>query len=96
MRNRWGIDVRKGMIVKAHHPRGGVIAGTVKAVTRMSGYGYRATLNEGYSVGLDDIYEATQVQHTGARAKNPLRRRGPPKGKVPPQLRKFQFKKGRR
>lgn len=30
------------------------------------------------------------------RESNPSRRRGPPKGKVPPHLRRFLFKKGHR
>jgi hypothetical protein len=37
------------------------------------------------------------LKEAAQRAPNPLRkRRGPPKGKVPPQLRRYLFKKGHR
>lgn len=58
MKNRFNLDIARGMDVVANHPRGGDVHGTVTKLARMAGYGWRATLDSGMSVALDDIKSA--------------------------------------
>ena len=55
MRNRWGVDVKRGQWAWAHHPRGGVIEGRVIKIENEPGRGRVVTLDSGYSVALDDV-----------------------------------------
>lgn len=55
--NRWGVNIRRGQRVSAHHPRGGSIEGTVTRVHRMQGYGLRAALDNGSDISIDDVYK---------------------------------------
>lgn len=60
--NRWNKDIRKGMHVLAHHPRGGHITGVVASFDTMKGYGKQAKLANGAACGLDDIIEACKPE----------------------------------
>jgi len=59
--NRWGKVVTVGAIIKAHQARGGLLTGKVVKFDSRSrfarAYGTQATLDNGVSVGLDDIVE---------------------------------------
>lgn len=55
MRNRWGIEIKKGYYVFAHHPRGGMIEGKAQVIDREPGRGYVITLDSGYTVAADDV-----------------------------------------
>lgn len=59
--NRWGKTIRVGDAVTAHHPRGGSITGKVTKIARMSGYGIRATLDSGHSIGIDDAHSIVRA-----------------------------------
>jgi hypothetical protein len=58
MKNRFGIEVKRGMRVTCAHPRGGHESGTVVRVAQEQAYGWRATMDSGMSCALDDISEA--------------------------------------
>jgi hypothetical protein len=58
MKNRFGLEISRGMRVTAAHPRGGDIVGRVSKLARMPAYGWRATLDNAQSVGIDDIRTA--------------------------------------
>lgn len=53
MRNRWGVEIKKGNWVLAHHPRGGTIEGRIVSIER--GGERRITLDTGYSIAPDDV-----------------------------------------
>lgn len=55
MRNRWGVEIKRGYYVFAHHPRGGMIEGRVLAIDRESGRGVVLTLDSGATVSADDV-----------------------------------------
>ena len=60
MRNRWGIDVRKGYYVRASDSRGGaaregVVVSIEKTGAFARAYGPQVKLDNGIVVGLDDI-----------------------------------------
>lgn len=63
MKNRWGFEVKRGMKVTAHHPRGGQICGTVEFIDRTSKfaqtYGARAVLDSGHTISVDDLRGVT-------------------------------------
>lgn len=61
MRNRWGIELKRGLQVTCHHPRGGKEQGTIASFHRMSVYGWRVVLDTGFSAGIDDVCEARNV-----------------------------------
>lgn len=68
---------------------------------RKGGYGGVYVEKEGRSVHVAyKVSEARRwvdsVLREAQRVKNPIRRRGPPKGRIPPQLRRYLFKKGHR
>lgn len=54
MKNRYGFEVRRGAVVRAHLPRGGSVHGVVTALRRMPGYGWRATVDNAHTVSVDD------------------------------------------
>jgi hypothetical protein len=58
--NRWNLEFAKGDKVRAHHPRGGTISGTVSRIYKMQGYGRRVDFAEGNSVGVDDVCEVIE------------------------------------
>ncbi len=81
MRNRWGIEVEKGMIVSFHHARGNpVLVSFVKRFSRVSPYGWRVETSTGHSCSIDDIVKATKPQwmRKGARIEVPHCRNGRP------------------
>jgi hypothetical protein len=53
MRNRWGVEIKKGNWVLAHHPRGGMIEGRIRSISR--GPDAYVTLDSGQTVTPDDI-----------------------------------------
>ena len=59
MRNRWGVEVKKGYYAWASGPRGDKVEGVVAAIDRSSdfarAYGPRVTFAGGASVGIDDV-----------------------------------------
>lgn len=55
MRNRWGVDVKKGHWVRFSLPRGGQAEDNVSRVEREPGRGYVVTLESGRTVALDDV-----------------------------------------
>lgn len=59
MRNRWGVEVKKGHCVRYSMPRGGNGEGVVAKIDRTSdmakAYGARVILEDGFSVGIDDV-----------------------------------------
>lgn len=61
MRNRWGVEIKRGRFAFARGPRGGDIQGRIVSIDRTSAlakaYGPRVTLEGGQSVGADDISE---------------------------------------
>jgi hypothetical protein len=74
MRNRFGIEIKKGFYVYAHHPRGGTIEGRVEKIER--GAGGRITLDSGYSIAPDDVTQTLgpmTVGRGGVVKQNPAR-----------------------
>lgn len=61
MQNRWGIELRRGLQVTCHHPRGGKFSGAIAGFARMPGYGWRVKLDSGATAGIDDVCEAHHV-----------------------------------
>lgn len=53
MRNRWGIEIKKGYHAWAHHPRGGTIEGKIWKIDR-DGY---VTFDSGQTATVDDVFE---------------------------------------
>ena len=60
MRNRWGIELKRGLFVTCNHPRGGKESGVIKGFERISGYGWRVILDSGFSAGIDDVSETRE------------------------------------
>lgn len=58
MRNRFGVDVRRGFVVSFHTARGEVRCGVVRKFYRISGYGWRVETSVG-DCGVDDVIKAT-------------------------------------
>lgn len=78
MRNRWGVEVKKGYHVWAHHARGGMIEGKVREIYKDSAYGPRVVLDSGYTVALDDVSQVLppmRVLKDGTVKANPLARK---------------------
>lgn len=78
MRNRWGVEVRRGHWVHANGPRGGAIEGRVIAIDRSSdmarAYGPRVTLEGGQTIGIDDVSQSLgpmTVARDGTVKQNP-------------------------
>lgn len=61
MRNRWGIELKRGLFVTCNHPRGGKESGVIKGFERISGYGWRVILDSGFSAGIDDVGETHEI-----------------------------------
>lgn len=61
MKNRWNIDIKRGMSVTAHHPRSGTIDGTIVKLEKEGVYGWVASLDSGYTVSIDDIITITMT-----------------------------------
>ncbi len=57
MKNRFGINVVRGMDATIHHPRGGTVTKTVANLYRMQGYGMRIKLVGGATASIDDVIE---------------------------------------
>lgn len=59
MRNRWGVEIKRGYYAWASGARGDKVEGTIVAIDRTSdfarAYGPRVTFDSGVSVGIDDI-----------------------------------------
>lgn len=98
MRNRWGIDVKRGHFVRYSKPRGGQSEGRVSAIDRTSemarAYGARVLLEGGGSCGIDDVSMSLgpmTIGRDGSVKQNPLSRVkvGSPSqlGKAPPSAR---------
>lgn len=66
MKNRFGIEIKRGMRVTYHHPRGGTETGTVLHVSHAKHIG-RVSLDSGASCGVDDVIEATMPHILSAR-----------------------------
>lgn len=66
MRNRWGVEVKKGHWVRYTQPRGGMAEGRVSAVKRDAAYGPRVLLEGGGSCGLDDVSVSLGPMTVGA------------------------------
>ena len=82
MRNRWGVEIKKGHWVFAHGPRGARIEGRVTAIDSRSdfakAYGPQITLDSGQTVGADDISQTLgkmEVLADGTVRQNPTRSR---------------------
>lgn len=73
MRNRWGVEIKKGYFVQGKGPRGGAFSGVVVAVDSASAfaraYGTQLQLDSGKTVGADDV-----SQTLGNVKQNPLTR----------------------
>lgn len=54
MRNRWGLNVTRGLWVRVALPRGGHETGRINRFERISGYGWRIILDSGTSASIDD------------------------------------------
>ncbi len=81
MRNRWGIEIKRGHWVMAHKARGGVTEGRVSRIERTGefarAYGPRVILDTVESVGLDDGSQTLvpmKVDRDGTVIQNPLTR----------------------
>lgn len=81
MRNRWGIEIKKGYFVQGRGPRGGEFSGVVAAVDSSSayakGYGPQLTLDNGSAVSADDVSQTLgkmTVSRGGVVKQNPLTR----------------------
>ena len=61
MRNRWGIELKRGLQVTCNHPRGGKESGVIKGFERISGYGWRVILDSAFSASIDDVIEPRNV-----------------------------------
>ena len=74
MRNRWGIDVRKGYTVRYSLPRGGNAVGVVASIERTGSfaraYGPRVLFEDAGSCGIDDVSAVLET----SRKSNPLSR----------------------
>lgn len=57
-KNRWGLELARGMYAVAHHPRGGSVSGIITRIAVQPGYGKRASLDNATSVGVDDVFKA--------------------------------------
>lgn len=57
-KNRWGLELARGMYAVAHHPRGGTVSGIITRIAVMPGYGKRVSLDSASSVGIDDVFKA--------------------------------------
>lgn len=54
-------------------------------------------VNPDFEAVYRELIQTRKVLRTGKRSSNPIRRRGPnPRGKTPPHLKRFLFKKGHR
>lgn len=80
MRNRWGVEIKKGHWVFASGPRGGRIEGRVVSVDRSSdmakAYGAQVKLDSGQTVGADDISQTLgpmEILDDGTVRQNPAR-----------------------
>jgi len=81
MRNRWGIDVKKGHFVRYAMPRGGQGEGRVASFDRSSelakAYGTRVVLDNGTTIGIDDVSMSLgpmTIDKNGVVRQNPLTR----------------------
>lgn len=81
MRNRWGVEVKRGHWIMAHGPRGGTVEGRVEKVETRGefarAYGARVVLDTGSTVGVDDVVQTLgpmKVGRGGVVTQNPLTR----------------------
>ncbi len=81
MRNRWGVEVKRGHWIMAHGPRGGTVEGRVEKVETRGefarAYGARVVLDTGSTVGVDDVVQTLgpmKVGRGGVVTQNPLSR----------------------
>lgn len=76
MRNRWGVEVKKGQYAWAHAPRGGMIEGRIR---KIEGRGSDAfvTFESGQTASLDDVVQVLGEMKRGPGGvvkQNPLLR----------------------
>jgi len=81
MRNRWGIEIKRGHWVLAHAARGGKVEGRVMKIDRTSelarAYGPRLELDSGVSISADDVVQTLgpmEIGPGGVVTQNPLSR----------------------
>lgn len=60
-KNRWGLELARGMYAVAHHPRGGSISSIITRIAVQPGYGKRVSLDNATSVGVDDVFKAERI-----------------------------------
>ena len=79
MRNRWGVELRRGFYVWGTGPRGGNVEGRIASVDSRSAfakaYGPRILLENGQSMGVDDVRQVLPpmtIADDGTVSANPV------------------------
>lgn len=62
MKNRFGVNVKKGSIIRFALPRGGFEWGEVSRLDQMPAYGWRANMHSGMSCAIDDVSHSADVR----------------------------------